>query len=206
MSNRELEVKFYLADLPAFERRLQQLGAVPDHARAHEINLRFDLPDGSLSRARRVLRLRQDSHAYFTYKGPAELSDGVSARQEVELDVPDFEQAKAFLEALGYVVMVMYEKYRTGYRFRDVLITLDEMPFGTLCELEGPDGATIRAAADALGLDWEARSLASYLQLFDFYRTTRGLTLRHLSFAEFEGLFVTPAELGLRPADIPNIP
>lgn len=197
----EIEVKFYLSDLPAFEQKLQRMGAVQAHPRVHEVNLRFDLPDGSLSKAGRVLRLRQDSHSYYTFKGPSEVSQGVNARREVELDVPDFDEAKAFLEALGYQVTVMYEKYRTGYHFQGVLITLDEMPFGTLCELEGPDPETIHTAADALGLDWEERSTASYLQLFETLKGLMGLTARNLSFAELDGMSFSASDLGLHPAD-----
>ncbi len=45
----ELEVKFYLADLPALEARLQALGARLSQARVHEINLRFDTPSLDLT-------------------------------------------------------------------------------------------------------------------------------------------------------------
>jgi adenylate cyclase, class 2 len=197
----EIEVKFWLQDLPAFEQRLQQMGATLDHARVHEVNLRFDLPDGSLTRAGKVLRLRRDNHIYYTYKDPNENTEGVSMRREVELDLKDFEQGRAFLEALGYQVVVMYEKYRTGYFFRDLLVTLDEMPFGTLCEIEAPDVPSLKAAAEALGLDWEARCSASYLQLFFMLKTNRNLPAQHLSFDELKGYTFSPADVGMRAAD-----
>lgn len=109
----------------------------------HEINLRYDTPEGSLTRAHRVLRLRLDQRAIMTYKGPAEPGHAVSVRQEIEIEVSNFTSASHLLEALGYQVMIMYEKQRATYLLHDVRITLDELPFGNFCELEGPDAEKI---------------------------------------------------------------
>jgi adenylate cyclase class 2 len=196
-SDQELEVKFYLSDLPALRARLEAAGAQLFKPRVHEINLRFDTPSGDLTHGYRVLRLRQDSEARLTYKGPGELVDGVRSRQELEFTVSDFETARHFLEALGYEVSVMYEKYRATYTLDGVLVTLDEMPYGNFAEIEGPDGASIRKTAGVLGLDWERRILDSYIMLFDRLRERFGLAFRDLSFANFEKLTVTGEMLGL---------
>lgn len=201
-TEQEIEVKFPLRDLPSLAGRLEALGARLIAPRVHEMNLRFDTPDRVLTAARRVLRLRQDNHAYITYKGPAAPGGEVSDRQEIEVQVSDFTAAQHLLEALGYEVSVMYEKYRTTYALSDLIVTLDEMPFGSFAEIEGPDAASIRAAASALRLDWEARSTASYLGLFNTLCAERGLSARHLTFAEFEGIQVKPEDMGLRCADL----
>jgi adenylate cyclase class 2 len=199
--NQELEVKFYLTNLPALERRLQEIGAVVAHARVHETNLRFDTPQGELAKTLRVLRLRQDTAARVTYKGPGELRGGVRLRQEIEFTVSDFNNARTLFEALGYTVYLMYEKHRTTYRLGDVLVTLDEMPFGSFAEIEGPDPESIAAVNRQLGLDWETRILDSYTGLFDRLCQRLGLTFRDLSFENFSGLTVSPEDMGLRPAD-----
>jgi adenylate cyclase class 2 len=196
-SDQELEVKFYLPDLLTLRARLETAGAQLVQPRVHEINLRFDTPSGDLARGYRVLRLRQDTEARLTYKGPGELVDGVRSRQELEFTVSDFGTARHFLEALGYEVSVMYEKYRTTYALRGVLVTLDEMPYGNFAEIEGPDGASIRKTAEVLGLDWERRILDSYIMLFDRLRERLGLAFRDLSFENFEELTVTGEMLGL---------
>ena len=128
MKDQELEVKFYVKDLASVERRLVALEARLVQPRAHEINLRFDTPAGDLARGLQVLRLRQDTAARLTYKGPAQARDGVRVRQEIEFVVEDFETARAFLEALGYRVSMLYEKFRTVYDIDDVHVTLDELP------------------------------------------------------------------------------
>jgi len=196
-SDQELEVKFYLSDLLALRARLEAAGAQLVQPRVHEINLRFDTPSSDLTRGYRVLRLRQDSEARMTYKGPGELVDGVRSRLELEFRVSDFETAHKFLEALGYVVSVMYEKYRATYALESVLVTLDEMPYGNFAEIEGPDGASIRRTAEVLGLDWERRILDSYIMLFDRLRERLGLAFRDLSFKNFEGVTVTGEMLGI---------
>lgn len=199
--HQELEVKLYLADLEAFQDRVEVLGAKLIEARLHEVNLRFDTPDESLTRSLQVLRLRQDNAARLTYKGPGETMDGVYARREIEFTVSDYESARALFEVLGYQVSLMYEKYRTTYDLDGIHITLDEMPYGDFSEIEGNDPDRIRSVAEKLGLDWEARIMDSYTSLFERLRGELGFTFRDLSFENFVGMDVPPAAMGVKPAD-----
>jgi adenylate cyclase class 2 len=200
-NQQELEIKLYLADLPAFRLKLESSGAVLTEQRLHEVNLRFDLPDGELTQNLQVLRLRQDTAARMTYKGPGETIDGVYARREIEFTVSDFQSAQLLLEALGYEVSLMYEKYRTMYSLDGLQITLDEMPYGNFTEIEGSDTSAIHRAANDLGLSWEARILDSYTSLFDVLCEKSGFTFRDLSFENFAELNITPQDLGVIPAD-----
>ncbi|HEY5669075.1 MAG TPA: class IV adenylate cyclase [Anaerolineales bacterium] len=202
MKNQELEVKFYVADLLEIEARLRALSAHLEQSRVHEVNLRFDTPDGDLGRGYRVLRLRQDDAARLTYKGPSQYQEGVRARQEIEFTVSDFEAARAFLEALGYVVSMMYEKYRTTYELDGVHITLDEMPYGDFIEIEGPDPKSIRSIQDRLELDWEKRVPESYTALFEQLRLALRLPFKDLSFANFDGLDISMSVIRIQPADL----
>ena len=199
-NEQEIEAKFLIKNLRGLETRLQGIGATLEAPRVLETNLRFDTSAGELSRAFKVLRLRQDTEARLTYKGPGTVQDGVRKRTELEFAVSDFAAARAFLEALGYQVAVMYEKYRTTYSYQNVLIVLDEMPYGWFAEIEGPDGPSIQQTAARLGLDWEARILESYIFLFDRLRLALGLPFSDLSFANFSGLPVSPELLGVRNA------
>jgi len=197
----ESEVKFLLNDLPGLARRLETLGAHLAAPEVHEVNLKFDKPDRSLSESFQVLRLRQDTRIRLTHKGPGRIVDGVNVRREIEFEADDFEAAQAFLEALGFEVSLVYEKYRTTYELDGVEIVLDRTPIGDFAELEGPNGETIAALAGKLGLDWSARTVASYTFLFDGVKEVLGLAVRDLTFENFVGVPVTPADLALRPAD-----
>ncbi len=200
-TNQEQEVKFFLANRPALEQRLRGKGAQLLHPRTLEINLRFDTPEGALARARQVLRLRQDENVRLTFKGPMQPGQKVSVRQEIEFQASSFENAKAFLEALGYQVSIRYDKYRTTYRLGAVEVTLDELPYADFVELEGPDSEAIQAVANALELNWEARSLDSYLGLFAVLRQNQSLPAQNLTFEEIHQKY--PAEFfGLTAADV----
>jgi adenylate cyclase class 2 len=202
MNDRELEVKFYVSDLRLLEQRLIRLKAELVQPRTHEINLRFDTPKGDLSRAFQVLRLRQDSAARLTYKGPARVESGVRSRQEIEFVVSDFDAARALLEALGYQVVMIYEKYRSMYNLGQVHVTLDVLPYGDFVEIEGPDPESIREVNDRLGLDWEARAPESYVMLFDRLRREMNLPFQDLAFENFKNLDIPEHIFGLRAADV----
>lgn len=197
----EIEVKFFVRDLTTIEHILQGLGARCTAERVLEINLRFDTSDGALSRQSKALRLRKDANSVMTFKGPPQGDSEVNIRQEIEFQVSDFEAARRFLEALGYHISIIYEKFRTTYTLNNLTIVLDEMPFGAFIEIEGPDSESIHQAASSLFLDWQARSVSSYLALFQKLRSTRELAADHLTFEELEGLEITPQDLGLRYAD-----
>jgi len=164
--DQEIEVKFYLHDIAAFRQRLLAAGAVLTQPRVKETNLRFDTPQRDLSQKAQVLRLRQDQAAHLTFKGPGMIEGGVLARQEIEFEVSDFAAARRFLEALGYRVYTTYEKERENYTLAGVQISLDEMPFGTFTELEGPNPEAIRQLAGSLGLAWERPHHGELLRAF----------------------------------------
>jgi len=197
----ELEVKFYVAQLPALENRVRTLGAARVFVRTYEVNLRFDTPARELTGAHRVLRLRQDAQALMTFKGPSQARDDVNARQEIEFEVSDFQAARRLLEALGYQVEASYEKYRTTYELEGVKITLDELPYGNFCEVEGPDPDSIQSVARQIGLDWSARVMDSYLAMFSCLKEKKGWDFRDLTFKNFEKIKITPQDLGVRPGD-----
>lgn len=200
--DQELEVKFYLADLQRLRQRLTAAGARLIQPRVHEINLRFDTPDGALSRTSQVLRLRRDNNITMTYKDPGELTRGVRSRREIELTVDDFSKARSFLEALGFQVSLTYEKYRTTFILDLNHVTLDEMPFGYFTEIEGPTAKGIRIASLSLGLNWDARITDSYTRLFENLRSRMNLRFRDLTFENFTDLVVTPELLEVTPGDI----
>lgn len=187
----ETEVKLYVGDLAALAARLEAAGAVLEHPRTYEHNIRYDTPGGDLSRRYVVLRLRRDTRVRLTYKGPGSISEGIMSRFEAEVTVDDFETMDGILRALGYVPFMIYEKYRTTYRLGEVEVVLDEMPFGNFCEIEGPRAA-IEAALDALGLAEYPRIGTSYLGVFARLKEKLELPFRDLTFANFEGIVIPP--------------
>jgi len=133
-SQREIEVKFCVRRPPpafshlpkirngilrkflySFPRIWGRPGGGLIQPRTLEVNLRFDNPEGELTKARRTLRLRKDNEARLTYKDGGQTIKGAISRREIEFVVSDFEAAEQFIEALGYETVFIYEKYRTTY-------------------------------------------------------------------------------------------
>ena len=203
MSNKgqETEAKFYVAHLDRAAARLEELQARLVQPRVLETNLRFDLPDGSLTSNSRVLRLRHDTESRLTYKGAGQNKSGALDRQEIEFIVEDDQKARQFLEALGYRKSMYYEKYRTTYELDEALIMLDELPYGSFLEIEGETVERIQALSVKLHLDWNAAIPSSYTALFENLRRKMRLTFQEISFENFRDLRVTSADLGVRLAD-----
>ncbi|HTP01593.1 MAG TPA: class IV adenylate cyclase [Anaerolineales bacterium] len=197
---REVEAKFYVRRLEDIKRRLEAAGAVLVKPRVLEVNLRFDTHEGALRQAGRVLRLRQDAKVRLTYKDLGRVQDGALSRRELEFDVSNLDAAREFLEALGYEVSFIYEKYRTTYRLDDLEIDVDEMPYGNFVEIEG-SGSPIQPTAEKLGLKWSSAIQSSYSQLFEALRARRGLEFRDLTFDNLKHIRVAAADLEVQAAD-----
>ncbi len=190
----EVEVKFLVGDLDVIRQRLTAGGARLVAPRVFERNVRFDTPDEALLRRQELLRLRQDVRARLTFKGPsvADSASEAKVREEIELEIGDFDRMALIFSRLGFLPFQTYEKYRETFAWGDVEVVLDEMPFGLFVELEGSEAAIKRAAA-ALGLDWSRRVLTNYLAIMGLARERFNLPFTDLTFANFAQ---QPVDLG----------
>ena len=201
MNEQEIEVKLYVNDLKKVKMRLQDLKAHLIQPRTHEINFRYDLPDGSLRAKGQVLRLRRDTNTILTYKGPSNIIDGVFSRTELETTMGDLETAQHLLEALGYVQILIYEKSRAVYDLNGCHVMLDQLPIGDFVEIEGADASSIRKTSLLLGLDFESAVGVGYVRLFEIYNSNYGFPLSDLTFEALHRKKPIPEELGVRAAD-----
>ena len=202
MNGQETEAKFFVQDLKRIETRLLEFEARLIQARVREINFRFDTPDNGLRKNSQVLRLRQDTEAKLTYKGPSQLAEGgVMTRKEIEFTVGDFESAREFLLSLGYEPKIFYEKFRTTFELNHTHIMLDELPYGTFVEVEGNNADEIQATVRELGLNWENMIRAGYHALFDRVAAKYGLDTSQLSFENLKDVKISADDLKITPAD-----
>ena len=198
----EIEAKFYVSKLDLIRMRLQSLEALLIQERVLETNIRFDLPDGGLASEGRVLRLRQDTEAKLTYKGPSTTEHGILNHVEIEFTVQDHEKAKLLVEALGYQRVFYYEKFRTTYQLEDCHVMLDELPIGRFVEIEGEGVESIQKLAVKLGLDIGASIPTSYLILFKTYcQKHPNIDSTDLSFTALHDISVSADDLSIRAAD-----
>jgi adenylate cyclase class 2 len=191
----EIEVKFHLRGLESVRAALHAHGARLEHGRTFEENLRFDTPQSHLAQRGEILRLRRSVDVRLTFKSSPRPAQGLLGRPEIEVVVEDFDATRQLLERLGFEIVLRYEKHREAYGLDAVAVTLDDLPFGSFVELEGPSTEALQNAASQLGLPWPLAFQGSYTSIFAWLREHQGLTARNLTFAEFAGF--EPTDLGL---------
>jgi adenylate cyclase class 2 len=201
MKPQETEVKIYVDNLAAVEKQLLKLGANRVQERLYERNMRYDTEDGSLTDRGIVLRLREDAGVKLTYKTKGALERGIITREELEVEVSDFDTMEAILQKFGFERSMFYEKYRTVYAFNNTYVMLDELPFGTFVEVEGNTEDAIISALVQLGLQDSERRVDSYMKLFDHVKHHLELNFRDLTFENFEAVDV-PESAFIAPGSI----
>ena len=189
----EIERKYLGVDFDRLRRALSRAGAVERGAH-FEANVVFDTPDHRLHAARRLLRVRsqerpEGSRHVLTLKLPvaAPAPGAFKTREERELTIESAAAMCAVLTGLGFMPVARYEKVREVWRLAtrgpkpaQLLVELDELPFASVVEVEGPaDGQD--DAARLLGLDNCEISTKSYHALHQEWRAARGLS-EELSF------------------------
>ncbi len=194
--NLEIEVKFLVPDLAAFRERLLAAGAELTKPRIYERNLRFDTADERLLKKESLLRLREDTAVTLTYKGTPENlpKSEAKVREELEVQVTDFDTLSLIFQRLGFAPVQVYEKYRETFEWQDVEIVLDELPYGNFIELEGEE-AGIKTAVAHLNLNWQDRIVDNYLGLMAQLKAHHNLPFNDLTFANFTNLDVFIADI-----------
>lgn len=183
--NEEIEVKFVVDDADDMRRRVLALGATLEVPRTYETNITFDTGESRLRRGGRLLRLRRDRRNVLTYKEPPAQEDAdFKVRNEFEVEVSDFAQARSIIEGLGFAAAMRYEKFRETFSYYGAEILLDELPVGDFMEIEATR-EEIRSIAAALGLDFGARLRGSYGDILEAVCAAYDLPLVDLTFENF---------------------
>jgi adenylate cyclase class 2 len=181
----EIEVKFFLKDVKTVSNKITALGG-KSKGRVFETNIRYEDDMHTLKARRSLIRLRKDHQVRLTVKqDPDQQSHEFKILREWEVGVSDFETMDQILGALGFHQEQIYEKWRETILFNDVILCIDTLPFGNFLEIEG-NQPEIRAAADALELEWDRRILSNYLEIFSFLKKEAGLGFNDISFKNFE--------------------
>ena len=192
MQAMETEVKIRVMDREAFEQKLPGLGFTRITARTMERNTLYDTPVRGLRSTRQILRLREyGSKWVVTHKSvPAGLAEAGKHKKRVETEtvVEDGPLLGKIFEALGYLPVFVYEKWRTEWADAGGHCVLDETPLGIYAELEGPS-EWIDATADRLGLTESEFITLSYGRIFENWRDGSGFGAENFTFAEIPERF-----------------
>jgi adenylate cyclase class 2 len=180
---REIEVKFRVADLRGLARKLRATGFRLVTLRDQEMNTLYDLPGEVLRARKELLRLRKyGSEWTLTHKSGGKKGRH-SSRVELETGVTDGKKMDAILRALGYAPSFRYEKFRAQWTDRKGKVVVDETPIGSFCEIEGPS-RWIDATAKKLGVTSADYITKNYATLFADWKQQTGSPAKEMTFAE----------------------
>lgn len=181
-SDREVEIKFRIADIQVLADRLQEAGFRQITPRTHELNTLYD-QRGKLRRKGALLRLRQYGPQWtLTYKDKSKSSPGRhKSRREIETGVENGEAAARIIEALGLRPSFSYEKYRSEWSDGQGHVVIDETPIGNFGEIEGvPEW--IDLTAERLEIAHEQYITATYAELFLSWKRKTRSKAQHMLF------------------------
>jgi len=182
----EIEAKLKVDSHREIAEKLDELG-VEFLEEQSQIDYYFDDASKTLTKTDKCLRLRRllvgDSEKFFlTYKGAKE-KDQFKKRQEIEIEVADFDSAQELLSALGYEKALVFEKNRRIYRLSQCKVALDVLPLlGDFLEIEGPNGEKIADVQENLGLANLPHIAESYASLMESKLRQLGKTEREVFF------------------------
>ncbi|MEU5148447.1 class IV adenylate cyclase [Streptomyces yangpuensis] len=152
----EYEAKFLAVNVADLQDRLTKLGAVQAFPRTLLTRKIFenDNLDGGA-----WLRLRDEgTRSTLTLKQVTD-STTIDGTTEIETEITDLNAMADILRHLGLREVRYQENYREEWRLGEVAFDFDTWPdLPTFIEIEGPDEASVRQAAELLELDYtEAR-------------------------------------------------
>ncbi len=193
-TNREIEIKLRIGDLPQLIAKIRRLGATC-RGRVFEQNMLYDTPEGDFRRSGRLLRIRIEApkpsailppgrgRATITSKSPAPAAVRSRYKEKLEREFALQTPRKwpGVLRSLGFQPGFCYEKYRTPFCLPGLHLDLDETPVGTYLELEGEPHAIDRAAG-ALGFSPGDYIRGSYWEVFQADCRRRGRFPKNMRF------------------------
>jgi adenylate cyclase, class 2 len=151
----EVEVKILEIDPPELEKKLLDLGAKKTFE-GELLAYHFDFVDESITKAKNVLRLRKEGDkTTFTFKKHIQ-SNEAKIREELEVEVSDFDIMLRILGELGLQTKHVTTKRRTVYSLPDVHFALDNLTgehdsVPEYLEIETEDVETLHKYVEMLG-------------------------------------------------------
>lgn len=184
----ETEIKFGVADLAGFARRLEAAGFHVQTPRSFESNILYDTPDRQMRARTEIIRIRCYAGRWtLTHKRlptPAVSAEGRHKhRIETETEVEHGDALAEVFLWLGLAAAFRYEKWRAEWSDGEGHCVIDETPIGNYVELEGSSGWIDRSAA-RLGIDHSEYITLSYGRLFEIWRERNRSNAENLTFAE----------------------
>jgi adenylate cyclase, class 2 len=181
-SDKEIEIKFRVDNLPALNRQLRRLGFRRVTRPTREMNTLYDLAGLPLRRRGELLRLRQYGTEWLlTHKAKGKIGRH-KTRVENETKVCDGRKMATILGALHFKPSFQYEKVRAEWSDGKVHVVVDETPIGNFSEIEGTP-RLIDKTAHRLGIQPDDYITDTYTELFSRWKQRTQSSATVMTFA-----------------------
>jgi adenylate cyclase, class 2 len=180
----EVELKFPVKDMGDIKERLRRLKALYIDRQIQE-DIYFNGIIRDFKQTDEALRIRKtdiNDWCELTYKGP-KFDKQSKTREEIQVDIKNFDALKDILEKLGYNRSIKVRKIRENWQHEGYNIALDEVDsLGLFLELEMVDIEEghvaakvneLKAFAIQLGIDPEMQIREGYLDMLESKFPTR---------------------------------
>lgn len=164
-SNKEIEIKFRVADTLALTRRLRAAKFRLVTPPTREVNTLYDFPGQPLRKRGDLLRLRKYGEDWVLTHKSKGTAGRHKTRVELETKIADGPKMDAILHALRFQPTFRYEKYRAEWSDGRGHVVVDRTPIGNFGEIEGPP-RWIDRTAKALGISNQDYLIDTYAGLF----------------------------------------
>lgn len=177
----ETEIKLKVDDLELLMENLKNKAEFLGEA--FQKTIRFDTPDRDLERKGIFLRVRSGFENVITLKKKIETASGVFAREEIEVDIKDIDKMAKILSDLGFNRQWIMEKYRSEWKYNNLILSVDKLPFGDYLEIEGKEDE-IEQAAKEFGFNFKNKIISSYWDIFAEYKKQHGIVEENIVFSK----------------------
>ncbi|MFF7406629.1 class IV adenylate cyclase [Streptomyces murinus] len=165
----EYEAKFLAADVAGLQAELAALGAV--QALRRTLLTRKIFENDALDTGAWIRLRNEGTRSTLTLKQVTDATT-IDGTKEIETEVADLHAMAEILRRAGLTEVRYQENYREEWRLGEVAFDFDTWPgLPTFLEIEGPDEASVRQAADLLGLDY---SQARFGSVDEIYKSEAG--------------------------------
>lgn len=165
----ELEAKFFEIDPTDVRRRLTEAGATCVSPERLMRRKTYDYPDRHLATVSAWVRVRDEGDKVtMSFKQMKDRS--MQGMNEAFVKVNSYEDACAFLEAIGLTQKAFQESRRETWELDECEIVIDWWPWvPPYVEVEGPSEELIRATSEKLGFDWSKKYHGGIETVYEYF-------------------------------------
>lgn len=159
----EIEATFLEIDKDALRAKLQAAGAKLVQSEVLMRRAVFKLGEHDFARVR-----DEGNRIVLTYKNHH--NDALSGTEEINVEVSDYDDTIAILQACGLVVKSVEDSYRESWELNGVEIDIDTWPWlPTYVEIKGPSEAAVAAVSEQLGFSMQDAIIGSVDEVYKLY-------------------------------------